>query len=199
MNGMDAPGDAQAVARAREGDSEAFRGLVDRHSRALFHLAYRITGNEAEAEDVVQETFVRAWRALDRFEARAQVGSWLHRIAANAALDVVRARRRHGERAAGRPAGAGEEEQDPLERIASDLPSPERLAAGSEVSRRLRAAMAQLTASERTAFVLRHFEDQPIEEIGRALGLQGNAAKQTVFRAVRKLRRALEPLMSPVR
>jgi RNA polymerase sigma-70 factor (ECF subfamily) len=198
MNGMDAPEDAQAVARARDGDSEAFRGLVERHSRALFHLAYRITGNEAEAEDVVQETFVRAWRALDRFEARAQVGSWLHRIAANAALDVVRARRRHGERTVGRPAGQ-DEERDPLETVASDLPSPERLVAGTEISRRLRAAMAQLTASERTAFVLRHFEDQPIEEIGRALGLQGNAAKQTVFRAVRKLRRALEPVMSPVR
>lgn len=199
MDGMDAPEDAQAVARARDGDSEAFRALVERHSRALFHLAYRITGNEAEAEDVVQETFVRAWRALDRFEARAQVGSWLHRIAANAALDVVRARRRHGEGPARRPADEAGTAHDPMDRLVSDFPSPERLAAGNEVARRLRAAMAQLTASERTAFVLRHFEDRPIEEIGRALGLHGNAAKQTVFRAVRKLRRALEPVMSPVR
>src|SRR5688572_8084149 len=161
MERMDAPDDAQVVARARNGDGEAFRTLVERHSRALFHLAYRITGNEPEAEDVVQETFVRAWKALDRFEARAQVGSWLHRIAANAALDVVRARRRHGDR----PAGVTEDGADPMDSIASDLPSPERIAAGTEVGRRVRAAMAQLTPNERAAFVLRHFEDQSIDEI----------------------------------
>jgi RNA polymerase sigma-70 factor, ECF subfamily len=195
MERMDAPDDAQVVARARDGDSEAFRTLVERHSRGLFHLAYRITGNQAEAEDVVQETFVRAWKALDRFEDRAQVGSWLHRIAANAALDLVRARKRHGDR----PVRQTEDGADPLDLIASDNPSPERMAAGTEVRRRLRAAMAQLTPNERAAFVLRHFEDQPIEEIGRALGLQGNAAKQTIFRAVRKLRRALEPVSTPAR
>jgi len=195
MERMDAPDDAQVVALARNGDGEAFRTIVERHSRALFHLAYRITGNETEAEDVVQETFVRAWKALDRFEARAQVGSWLHRIAANAALDLVRARRRHGDR----PAGVTEDGADPMDAIPSELPSPERVAAGSEVGRRLRAAMAQLTPNERAAFVLRHFEDQPIEEIGRTLGLQANAAKQTIFRAVRKLRRALEPVSTPAR
>ena len=195
MHGMERADDAQAIARAREGDVEAFRGLVERHSRALFHLAWRITGDEAEAEDVVQETFLRAYKALDRFEQRAQVGTWLHRIAANAALDVVRARGRQGTRVeAQEPDGP-----EPVETLPSVDPLPDRLAESGEVGRRVNAAMAQLTPNERAAFVLRHFEDQPIEEIGRTLGLQANAAKQTIFRAVRKLRRALEPVSTPAR
>ena len=86
--------DAAAVAQARAGDSEAFRLLVERHSRALFKLAYRMTGNEHDAEDVVQEAFLKAYRSLDRFEERSQVGSWLYRIAANCAFDVLRRRQR---------------------------------------------------------------------------------------------------------
>jgi RNA polymerase sigma-70 factor (ECF subfamily) len=66
--------DATAVAQARAGDEEAFRLLVERHSRALFEPAYRITGNEHDAEDVVQESFLKAYRSLDRFEERSQVG-----------------------------------------------------------------------------------------------------------------------------
>ena len=189
---MDTADDAQAVALARSGDVEAFRGLVERHSRALFHLAWRITGNEAEAEDVVQETFLKAYNALDRFEQRAQVGTWLHRIAANTALDVVRSRRREGDRVE----AADPEDVAPVERLAASDPLPDRLAESEEVSRRLHAAMAQLTPNERTAFVLRHFEDQSIDEIGQVLGLKENATKQSIFRAVRKLRRALEPVMA---
>ncbi|HKY34109.1 MAG TPA: RNA polymerase sigma factor [Candidatus Polarisedimenticolia bacterium] len=193
MDRMDAD-DANVVARARDGDSEAFRALVERHSRPLFHLAYRITGNEEDAEDVVQETFMKAHRALGRFEERANVGTWLHRIAANCALDIVRSRRREGPRLeAVEQADGGF--IDPVEAIPSTQPAPDRLVLSEEMKRRVGAALGQLTPNERTAFVLRHFEDRSIEDIGRTLGLRENAAKQSVFRAVRKLRRALEPVM----
>src|SRR5262245_16097376 len=86
--------DDQALARARAGDREGFRLLVDRHGRALFRLAQRMTGNEHDAEDVVQEAFLRAYKRLDQFEDRSQVGSWLFRIAANCAYDLLRARQR---------------------------------------------------------------------------------------------------------
>src|SRR5262252_9685135 len=95
---MDATEAAAVLARARRGDSEAFRELVERHSRSVFRLAFRMTGNEHDAEDVVQEAFLKAYRKLDAFEERAQFGSWLHRIAANCAYDVLRARVRHDER-----------------------------------------------------------------------------------------------------
>ena len=80
------------LARARQGDSEAFRLLVERHSRAAFRLAFRMTGNEQDAEDVVQESLIKAYRHLGRFETRADFGTWLYRIVANCAVDMIRAR-----------------------------------------------------------------------------------------------------------
>ena len=85
--------DAAAVALARDGDSEAFRALVERHSRAVYRLAHRMTGSPQDAEDVVQETFLRAYKQLGRFESRANFGTWLHRIAVNCSIDLIRARR----------------------------------------------------------------------------------------------------------
>jgi RNA polymerase sigma-70 factor (ECF subfamily) len=84
-------------------------------------------------------------------------------------------------------------------RIPAATPQPDRLALSGEVSGRVQAALGGLTPQERIAFVLRHFEGQSIEEIGSALGLNTNATKNSIFRAVQKLRRELEPLVSPVR
>ena len=75
--------DAAAIARAQTGDSDAFRTLVERHSRNVFRLAFRMTGNENDAEDIVQETFLKAYRQLHRYESRSSFGTWLFRIAAN--------------------------------------------------------------------------------------------------------------------
>jgi RNA polymerase sigma-70 factor, ECF subfamily len=178
--------DAEAVARARAGDREGFRLLVDRHSRPLFRLAYRMTGNEQDAEDVVQEAFLRAYRGLDRFEDRSQVSSWLYRIAANCAYDVLRARQRHAERFE-EPAA----EDDSLDLAVSADPGPDRLAQGGEVRQRVDVALARMSPRERSAFVLRHFEGRSIEEIGHALDIDESAAKQSVLRAVRKVRLVL--------
>lgn len=183
--------DAGDVEKARAGDTEAFRALVERHSQALFRLAYRMTGNEPDAEDVVQEAFLNAYRRLDQFESRANFGSWLYRIAANCAFDVLRARGRREEQPLVHEGPEGETE--PAEPAAAD-PSPDRLVQSSEVRRRLSAAMARLSPLERSAFVLRHFEEMSIREIGAALGLETSAAKHSIFRAVRKLREALEPV-----
>jgi RNA polymerase sigma-70 factor, ECF subfamily len=182
--------DAAAVALARDGDSEAFRSLVDRHSRAIYRLAHRMTGSPQDAEDVVQETFLRAYRQLGRFESRANFGTWLHRIAVNCSIDLIRSRR-HQE------SGADAADLEHFEGAADDRvdPSPERLMLSTEVQERVGAAMATLSHRERAAFVLRHFEGQSIEEISRALGLHANAAKHSVFRAVRKMRVALEPFV----
>src|SRR5919201_2094370 len=89
---MDASDAAAVLARARQGDGEAFRALVERHSRSVFRLAFRLTGNEQDAEDVVQESFLRAYRQLGRFELRANFGTWLYRIVANCSVDHIRAK-----------------------------------------------------------------------------------------------------------
>src|SRR5688572_30978608 len=80
------------LARARQGDSDAFCVLVERHSRGAFRLAFRMTGNEQDAEDVVQESLIKAYRHLGRFETRADFGTWLYRIVANCAVDMIRGR-----------------------------------------------------------------------------------------------------------
>jgi RNA polymerase sigma-70 factor (ECF subfamily) len=184
--------DAVAVARAQAGDQDAFGMLVERHSIRLFHLAYRMTGNEEDAEDVVQETFLRAHKQLDRFESRAGFGTWLHRIAANCALDLLRKRKRHDEEV-----DAVEfESEEPMPTLASHAPPPDEQVFHSEVQQKVEAVMEQLTPMERTAFVLRHFEGRSIEEIGRALGAGPSATKQSIFRAVQKMRRALEPVLN---
>jgi RNA polymerase sigma-70 factor (ECF subfamily) len=187
--------DRAFVTKARSGDADAFRVLVERHSRPLFRLAYRMTGSEQDAEDVVQESFLRAYRQLGKFDERASFGTWLYRIAMNYSLDLVRSRRRRWELMAPTDAEAG----DPVQALPSGDPAPDRLAMSGEVRERVAEAMNELSASERTAFTLRHFEGMCIEEVSRVLGCQPGAAKHSVFRAVRKLRRALEPLVSPVR
>ena len=182
--------DALSIARARSGDADGFRELVERHSRAVFRVAYRITGRVEDAEDVVQETFLRAYRQLARFESRANFGTWLHRIASNCAVDLLRAR----------PRREMTEEPETLERLGggegdSALPSPERSFLGAEIRDRVTDALGRLSPLERAAFALRHFDGRSIEEIGRALGLGTSATKHSIFRAVRKMRRELQPFI----
>jgi RNA polymerase sigma-70 factor, ECF subfamily len=166
---------------------DAFRELVERHGRMVFRVAYRITGNEADAEDVVQEAFLKAYRAFDLFDARASFSTWIFRIAVNCAIDLLRRRRSRPERPA--------DLEDPeFGGPASRDPSPQETLLSAEIGSKLEEALSRLSPQERAAFVLRHYEGQPTEEIARALGVRANAAKQTVFRAVRKLRVALTPL-----
>ncbi len=101
-----------AVERAQSGDSDAFRLLVEQHSRAVFRLAFRMTGNEQDAEDVVQETFLRAYRQLDKYEARSSFSTWLYRIASNYSLDLIRMRKRHEDK---RERGNSEERRHPAD------------------------------------------------------------------------------------
>jgi RNA polymerase sigma-70 factor (ECF subfamily) len=184
--------DAAAVALARGGDSEAFRELVERHSRAVYRLAHRMTGNPSDAEDVVQETFLRAYRQLSRFESRANFGTWVHRIAVNCAIDLIRSR----------PRRETPQDATDLDHIGASgavdhqRPSPERLTISAEVSGRVAEAMTALSPMERAAFMLRHLEGQSIDEISRALGLKANATKHSIFRAVRKMRSALQPFVA---
>jgi RNA polymerase sigma-70 factor (ECF subfamily) len=173
--------DSVTVARVKAGDGDAYRALVDRHSRSVFRLAYRMTGNEQDAEDMVQETFLRAFKQLHRFDGRASFGTWLYRIAANCSLDLIRARRVRGERQPG------------LDATASPDPSPERVTRSKQLAGMLDQALEQLTEAERTAFLLRHYEGCNIEQIAKVLGVGNSAAKHSVFRAVQKLRCALEP------
>src|SRR5262249_12447404 len=149
------------------------------HSRMVFRLAYRLIGNEQDAEDVVQEAFLNAYKHFKSFDARASFATWIHRIASNCAIDLLRRKRR-------RIGWGGSDRTVEAEELPSSQPGPEARVAGAQVSARVAQALDGLSPAERTAFVLRYFEGQPTEEIARTLGLGANATKQTVFRAVHK-------------
>jgi RNA polymerase sigma-70 factor (ECF subfamily) len=168
-------------------DVEVFLSLVERHRRYLYNLAFRITGNEQDAKDVVQESLLNAYLHLDQFERRADLRTWLNRILVNCALDHLRGLRRRPDMNDPRPIS------DVVDSVVASSPDPERLAARADWRRYVAAAMNTMSPLERVTFTLRHFEGCSINEIAQTLGIGNNAAKQHIFRAVRKIRLALEP------
>ena len=188
--------DAIAIERTLAGDRDAFRVLVERHSHNVYALAFRMTGNNHDADEIVQEAFLRAYQKLGQFQSRANFGTWVYRIAANYAIDRMRqrqaedAKREHPSRD---PADG--EERDTMSLYEDSAPSPERLAESRELGEHLRRALNELSPAERTAFVMRHWGGSGIEEIAATLKSSSSAAKNTVFRSVQKLRRALEPFV----
>lgn len=182
--------DHAAIQAVLAGDKEAYGVLVARHSQSLFRVAYRITGNEADADDVVQEAFLRGYRKLESFESRSNFGTWVYRIAVRCALDRIGDRKVDESR---RVAETTDAELDQVQ-VSDHAAGPDRLLLSGEIGALRDAAMRSLTPTERTAFVLRHMEDRTTEEIAAALGIAPNAAKQAVFRAVHKLRTRLSPL-----
>jgi len=179
--------EAIALERAQTGDVEAFRMLVEENSHKMFRLAFRMTGNEADAEDVVQETFLRAFNRLSEYESRAHFSSWLHRIASNYAIDLLRRRKRWN--------SSDLETVEQHSPLLADGPGPESEALGSEIRTHVDRELNQLTPKERIAFTLRHYQGMSIKEIGSVTGTNENTTKNHIFRAVRKLRKALGPMV----
>ena len=186
--------DARAVERTLAGDRDAYRVLVERYSLYLYRLAYRMTGNSHDAEEVVQEAFLRAYQKLSQFAGNSNFGTWVYRIAANYAIDRIRQRNVEEARqvAPSKPTEDGPA-IDPISALMDPSASPERLASSAELATRMKEALDTLTPAERTAIVMRHWEGCAIEEIAAVLKSNSNATKNTVFRAVAKLRKALEP------
>jgi RNA polymerase sigma-70 factor (ECF subfamily) len=175
--------DGDCVEAVRNGDPDAYRDLVSRYSGTVFRAARRITGNDADAEEVVQDTFLRGYLHIGKFELRADFGTWIYRIGVNCSIDLLRKRKRQ-------PASAG----DALPQALDGAVSPERLLLSAELAWKRRSAMARLTEVEAAAFSLRHMEDRTMDEIAELLAMSLGAAKQAVFRAVQKLRREMAPL-----
>jgi len=179
------------VASARRGDRTAFRHLVEAYARVLFTLCVRITRDAALAEDAVQEALFNAWKHIAEFDGRSSFKTWLHRIAVNAALEQMRRNARH-ETVDAMP--ATDDDDDFLLQRPADQPGPEQQALGDEIGRHVEDHLGRMTVIERTAFVLRHAEGHSIEEIAQTMSMNVSASKQAIFRAVRKLRGALQPL-----
>lgn len=166
------------VAAARAGNTDAFGGLVRLHQRRAYAVARSIVLTHEDAEDVVQEAFLHAWRALDRFDPVQPFGAWLHRIVANAALDVVRRRK---VRVA-----------EPLnESVAMPFRDP---AEADELGRKLREALALLSERQRAVIVMHDVEGFRHAEIGEILSIPEGTARSDLHHARAALRRTLAEL-----
>ena len=185
--------DAAVVAQVLAGDKDAYRLLVERHTRSIYGVAYRMTGNEQDAEEILQETFLRAYKSLHRFELRSSFSTWLYRIAVNRSLDFLKAKKMTDAYQITDNPQSGEEHE--IQIPASD-PGPDRLLLSAEARQKIADAIGLLSPAERVAFTMRHMEGKSIEEISKALNVRTSAAKNSIFRAVQKIREQLEPLVS---
>ncbi len=172
--------EAALVARARAGDVGAFGELVDRHQRAALRTAFAVGGSESEAEDVTQEAFVKAFRALPRFREGLPVRPWLMQIVANEARNRRRGRGRR-ERLAVRAAAVG----------GPGPSSSEDLALASVTAAALRAALARLDDRDRTVIAFRYFAGLSEAETAAALEVPAGTVKSRLSRALERLRAEL--------
>ena len=180
------PPDEVLIRATLSGDQGAFAILVGRYQKRIFRLALAIVRDEAEADAITQDTFVKAYTSLPSFEGRSGLETWLTRIAINKSRDQLRSRRWRFLSLSG-PAGDDETAID----LPDDGPDAERLVLSGEISQAIDRAMAALSAQQKTIFQLRHYEDLPLEEIARLLNLRPGTVRAHLFRAIQKIRSEL--------
>ncbi|MBL8074137.1 MAG: sigma-70 family RNA polymerase sigma factor [Nitrospira sp.] len=179
--------DVQLVARSLKQDHEAFGQLIDRHSSRIVNLAYRMVGNRAEAEDLAQEAFLTAFKALSTFRADSKFSTWLYRIATNKCKDWLRAKR----------PGMGQQDVDIDETLdihITEEQTPERLLSQQQVAQQLEQAIQRLPLLYREAFVLKHIEGMNYEEMEAILGVNSDTLKMRVYKGRLQLSRDLAAL-----
>lgn len=176
--------DRDAARLALEGDEEAFAHLVRRHSGGLHRSVARIIADDAEAWDVVQMAFTKAWQRLDRYDQRYSFATWLYRIGTNLAIDLLRAR---SSRERAHKAGT-----EHILRVVGGSDGSDLRADRREVDRVLRELVGVLTPQQRTAFVLREVEGLETAEVAEILKCTATTVRNHVFQARKALRRELK-------
>jgi RNA polymerase sigma-70 factor (ECF subfamily) len=187
---MDALDDASLVRRCLRGDVDCYDVLVRRYQRQVYSLLYRMLGSVDDAEDLVQDTFIRAYNALHSFRQDASFLTWLYKIASNLGIDRIRARRTKG------AASLDEEIESGREPAASEREtSPEAAAVRTSVSEVVHHEIMMLPERYRRVVLLRHVADMTIEEIAAELNLPTGTVKTHLFRARDMLRDRLRPVL----
>lgn len=182
------------IEEARRGDAQAYSALVQVYQERLIHAAYSFLGNAEDARDAAQETFLKAYERLDRFEGRSRFYTWLYRILANHCKDLLRRRKMKGWLSMWTTDADGEEKNltdtipDPRAGAAADL-------AHKETGERIRRSMDRLPERQRTAFVFRYLEGLSLEETAESMQLSVGAVKAHLWHAVHKMRRTLGDLI----
>ena len=183
--------DLELMLRVRSGDDESFELLLNRHRRPLISYFCRMVRDQALAEDLAQEVFLRVYQARERYQPEARFTTWLYRIATNLALNAIRDRR--GPDA---PAEAEGDPGDPPEaRIVDSKPTAEQNLVRRDRDRIIRQAVEALPDNQRAAVILHKYQEVDYRQISRILGVSESAVKSLLFRAYETLRQRLEPLL----
>ena len=179
--------DEELVARSMDGDVDSFNQLIKRWERPIYALAYRTLGREEDARDVCQETFLRAYRAINGFKGQAKFSSWLYRIALNLCRDWMRRQRRT-------PTVQAPEDVDLADLAAERGPSEsiETLVGRRQLGRAVAAAMATLPEEQRTAIVLKEYHGLTFQEIAEMQGVPLSTVKTRLYQGLSVVRRQLE-------
>jgi len=185
------PTETTLVESLRRGDEPAFEELLRTHSGRLLAVTRRLLNNEEDARDAVQDAFLSAYRSIDRFDGQASLGTWLHRIAVNAALTRLRTRRRHPEKPIEELLPTFQEDGHQT-RPVRDWPDPSAALQSEEAREAVRRHIDELPADYRTVLLLRDIEGMDTEETARMLGLSAGAVKTRLHRARQALRTLLE-------
>lgn len=180
---------ARLAILAREGDRGAFAQLVDLYKGRLFHLAYRMLGNRQEAEDVVQDTFLRTYEHLGRYDPAHKFSTWIYRIATNLCIDRLRRRRQIYSLDAETTEGDG---LDGYSMLRSDEPTAEQHVMVSERQRIILEALDSLPPKYKSAMALRYYQDLSLQEISEILNIPVATVKTRIHRGREYLRRKLE-------
>jgi len=170
------------VSRAKAGDQAAFEAIVQRYERQIYSFVYRMMGDADDAYDLTQDCFVRAYRSLGSTSADLNVSAWLHRIASNACLDVLRRRKR----IRWLPWDTSKHEHLLGSRASDD---PERTTVSKEISSAVQETLSRMSPRNRAALIMREYEGLSCEEIGEALGLSRSAVKSVLFRGREEFRK----------
>ena len=181
------------VKQASEGDRDAFREIVEDNKKKIFYLAFDLTGSRQDAEDLSQDVFLKAFRALHMFKGDASISTWLHRITLNAFLDQKR-----------KKSFEMEKKQEPLdERLpgsaepvfennpSPSLGNPETYAESRQMQMHIEQALEQLTPRERAVFVMRHYQGMTGKAVGELLRISEGTVKSLLSRAIKKLQKTL--------
>jgi RNA polymerase sigma-70 factor, ECF subfamily len=180
---------ADWVRRAQEGDVRAFEQLFQQYHRGIFNTIYQMTHNDADAADLTQDVFVRAYRALPRLQTPEAFTSWLYRIAVNLSRNWLRDRGRVRIESLEMPGEEGEEGN--TREIADPSGDPAALAQTRDMQERVQKAIAGLSPDHRQVVMLHHIEGMPVEEIARVMGCSIGTVKSRLSRARENLKRKL--------
>jgi RNA polymerase sigma-70 factor (ECF subfamily) len=187
--------DSELIRSAQRGDCAAFEALVRQYDQAVLRLALHLTGSEADARDIYQEAFLKAYRHIGNFRFECSFYTWIYRIVTNLCLDHLRKRQTRKEDSAVVMDSSGQE-MDLLDRVSDDRAgaNPERDLMRRELGAKIAAALTRLTPRERMVFELKHYQGLRLRTIGEMLNTTEETAKNTLFRATQKLRSVLAPM-----